>query len=152
MQYLRAVMLSVVVPLSLGCVGDPDTLVADASANGNDGSGGNNDGSPGQPDSAAGNPDSGGCPAALDVQDDGAIGGAVTLPDLVISEINPGDYIEVYNTTDAAIDMAMAPLRQLPVVLTISICDASASGDDTGQELCDVRLAGHVQQCRRRRR
>ncbi len=31
------------------------------------------------------------------------------IPDLVISEINPGDFIEVFNPTDADVDLAAAP-------------------------------------------
>ncbi len=31
------------------------------------------------------------------------------IPDLIITEINPGDFIEVFNTTDAPIDLATAP-------------------------------------------
>jgi hypothetical protein len=43
------------------------------------------------------------CPPALNPTDDG-LGGAPQ--DLVISEINPGEYIEVYNNTGAAITLA----------------------------------------------
>jgi hypothetical protein len=44
------------------------------------------------------------CPATLAVQDDGSgASGGVPIPDLVISEINPGDYIELFNTTGTPI-------------------------------------------------
>ncbi len=40
------------------------------------------------------------CDPALDVLDDGSgANGAVGLPPVVISEVNPGDYIELFNTT-----------------------------------------------------
>ena len=31
------------------------------------------------------------------------------IPDLIISEINPGDYIEVFNTTDQPLDLSASP-------------------------------------------
>jgi cysteine-rich repeat protein len=46
---------------------------------------------------------------ALDVLDDGSgANGAVGLPDLVMSEIDPGDYIELWNTTGADIALSTA--------------------------------------------
>jgi hypothetical protein len=46
------------------------------------------------------------CAANLNVQDDASSGGQ-SLPALVISEISPGNYIELFNTTNAAIDLSM---------------------------------------------
>lgn len=47
------------------------------------------------------------CPADLDPQDDGSgSNGGVGLPDLVISEIDPGGYIELFNTTGSAIALS----------------------------------------------
>lgn len=43
------------------------------------------------------------CPAALNPTSDG---GAAGLQNLVISEINPGDYIELYNNTASPIDLS----------------------------------------------
>ena len=48
------------------------------------------------------------CPD-LDILDDGSgTNGMVGVPDLVISEIDPGDYIELYNTTGTDIPLANA--------------------------------------------
>ncbi len=44
-------------------------------------------------------------PALAPVDDGSGAGGAVGLPSIVISEINPGDYIEVFNTTAAPINL-----------------------------------------------
>ena len=50
------------------------------------------------------------CSASLNVLDDGSgANGTVGLPDLVMSEISPGNYIEVFNTTLAAIPLNAAP-------------------------------------------
>lgn len=52
------------------------------------------------------------CPAALAVQDDGTgSSGAVGVPDLVISEIDPGTYIELFNTTDADIALSGSAIQ-----------------------------------------
>ena len=46
------------------------------------------------------------CPNSLEVLDDNSgANGAIGLPDLVMSEINPGDYIELFNTTAIDIDL-----------------------------------------------
>ena len=48
------------------------------------------------------------CNAPLDPQPDGSTV-ADPEPAIVISEINPGNYIEVYNRSNAAVDLSMAP-------------------------------------------
>jgi len=70
------------------------------------------------------------CATDLGVQDDGSTGGADTIPDLVISELNPGDYLEVFNPTGSTVDISMtpysayrwcAPFQYAPLAPTISI-------------------------------
>ncbi len=48
------------------------------------------------------------CNGPLEPQPDGSTV-ADPEPAIVISEINPGDYIEVYNRSDTAVDLSMAP-------------------------------------------
>src|SRR5687768_324452 len=71
------------------------------------------DGSPDQPDGAAGGPDGAVvgaadaalCTTSLDPIDDGT-GLEV---DIIISEINPGEYIEVFNSSGEDVDLGAAP-------------------------------------------
>lgn len=51
------------------------------------------------------------CAAPLNPLDDGS-SATTTDPPVVISEINPGDYIEVYNRTASAIDFSLSPFDE----------------------------------------
>jgi hypothetical protein len=50
------------------------------------------------------------CAAPLNPLDDGS-SATTTAPPVVISEINPGDYIEVYNRTATAVDFSVGPFN-----------------------------------------
>lgn len=59
--------------------------------------------------------------------DDGTEQPAGGIPDLIIAEINPGDFIRVYNTTDAELDLTnvayqwCAPFRYSPVASSVVV-------------------------------
>lgn len=67
------------------------------------------------------------CPE-LDPLDDGSGAfGAIGLPALVISEINPGDYIEFFNTTLAPIAMSTSPYWLCSPFVYVSLPGAGAA-------------------------
>lgn len=90
--------------------GDADAAVADARPGAPDADPAAPDADPDAPD-AAPTPDAApsACPAALAPVDDGSGQPAGGVPDLVVSEIDPGNFIEVFNTTGAAINLGAAP-------------------------------------------
>lgn len=91
MRKLRAFLLTLPLTLTFACGADGDVAGTDASSI----------------DAASGldAADPTACVAPdLDVQDDGTTQGHESI---VISEINPGDYVELFNRTDQPVDVAM---------------------------------------------
>lgn len=73
------------------------------------------------------------CQPGLAVQDDGGgADGAVGLPDLVISEVRPAEYIELFNTTDGDIDLSGTTHAFCSPFLYADLADLHAPGEDTG--------------------
>lgn len=67
------------------------------------------------------------CAAPLDPVDDGTDLPPGGIPQVIISEIKPGEYIEIYNTTDSDINLAAvpwwfcAPFQYVPVATQASV-------------------------------
>ncbi len=84
-------LLGVLVIMVIACGGDNDTAMVDATP---------------PPIDAV---DPGPCPAELAPISDGSARPASGIPDYIISALSPGNYIEIYNTTDSDIDLAILP-------------------------------------------
>jgi hypothetical protein len=82
------------------------------------------------PDAATdgGDPDALVCPAPLDPTDDG--GGAARQA-LVLSEVNPGDYVEVYNDTASAMDLDDEAYRLVSGLEVVAIDSAGVGAGIT---------------------